>query len=294
MYKFQLFIILLFFVSDVYSEDNYIPKFKNGWGVVEKHILNDWHTSLIDVSKLDWMKNRGIVPPHNFLGIAKGHPTLFYWDNYFTNKGLLLYDSLHIYAENVVNNLLWEVDTIGFVPNANFNWGMTRSQPPYLALMVEDVYRKTNNKKWLAHAYKILKKEFYSLLLWLKNATSEYKENEEESNDKNFQDKFIEKLWTNFDKKTSSIIEKTFKNKNIDENSIQELYVSLYSELSKEPWFNKENLKETYLKIIKELKEYKLQKVKEDTLACVPSWLNPDIIKIDEDWIERINFYRRD
>ncbi|CAE7933584.1 unnamed protein product, partial [Symbiodinium sp. KB8] len=40
----------------------------------------------------------------------------YYWDTYWIVLGLLASD-LHETAEKVVNNLLWEADTYGFVPN---------------------------------------------------------------------------------------------------------------------------------------------------------------------------------
>jgi alpha,alpha-trehalase len=82
----------------------------------------------------------------------------------------MLIDSLSIYAKNVTDNLLWEVDTLGFVPNANMSWGMNRSQPPYLAMMVEDVYHHDKDKEWLAIAYKTLKKEYHFWTDTSKNA----------------------------------------------------------------------------------------------------------------------------
>ncbi len=134
---------------------------KNDWKDVETYITKNWYTSKVDSSAASWLKTIGVVPPKPFMAIAKGNVLLFYWDNYFTNKGLLLIDSLSIYAQNGVDNLLWEVDTLGFVPNASMHWGMNRSQTPYLAMMVYDVYQKNKNKVWLAQAYEILKKEYF-------------------------------------------------------------------------------------------------------------------------------------
>ena len=138
----------------------YKPEYEKSWNKVELFIKNSWHTSKVDSSGASWLKKTGVVPPKPFMTIAKGNPLLFYWDNYFTNKGLLLIDSLSIYACNGVDNLLWEVDTLGFVPNANMNWGMNRSQPPFLGLMVYDVYKKNNDKVWLKNAFITLKKEY--------------------------------------------------------------------------------------------------------------------------------------
>jgi len=131
------------------------------WKKVEVYIHKNWHTSKTDSANTSWLRYTGLVPPKPFMAIAKGHSLLFYWDNYFTNKGLLLIDTLGVYAKNGVDNLLWEVDTIGFVPNANINWGMNRSQTPYLALMVYDIYQINKDKVWLKKAYGTLKKEYH-------------------------------------------------------------------------------------------------------------------------------------
>jgi len=162
-FKLQLiwaFIVLLVFVA-CKNQNAFIPENKDNWNKAESFIHKNWHTSRVDSSGASWLKKTGIVPPKPFMTIAKGNPLLFYWDNYFTNKGLLLIDSLSIYAQNAADNLLWEVDTLGFVPNANMNWGMNRSQTPFLALIVNDVYAKNHDKQWLKKAYHTLKKEYH-------------------------------------------------------------------------------------------------------------------------------------
>ena len=124
-------------------------------------IANNWHTSRIDSAYASGSPGIALVPPKPFMSIAAYNPVLFYWDNYFTNKGLLLIDSLSSYAVGATEDLLWMVEQIGFVPNANMKWGMNRSQVPYLALMVEDVFEKTGDKEWLSKAYQTLKKEYH-------------------------------------------------------------------------------------------------------------------------------------
>ena len=124
-------------------------------------IATNWHTSRIDSTYSANSGGIALVPPKPFMSIAAYNPVLFYWDNYFTNNGLLLIDSLSVYAINVTENLLWEIEQIGFVPNANMKWGMNRSQVPYLALMVEDIFEKTKDREWLKNAYQTLKKEYH-------------------------------------------------------------------------------------------------------------------------------------
>lgn len=152
--------IIIFLVACT-NKIKYQPESNSRWVEVENFVHENWHTSLVDSVGSSLLKTKGIVLPKPFMSIAKGDPLLFYWDNYFTNKGLLLIDSLSQYAKNAVDNLLWEVDTLGFVPNANARWGMNRSQIPYLAPMVFDVYGKFKDKEWLRKAYFTLIKEYH-------------------------------------------------------------------------------------------------------------------------------------
>ena len=39
--------------------------------------------------------------------------------------------------------------------------GLKRSQPPYLSLMVAELYPEIKDKEWLRNAYRILMKEYY-------------------------------------------------------------------------------------------------------------------------------------
>jgi alpha,alpha-trehalase len=54
------------------------------------------------------------------------------------------------------------VEKNGFVPNATVFWGMNRSQPPYLSMMVREVYDASQPKDtaWLRKNYALLKKEY--------------------------------------------------------------------------------------------------------------------------------------
>ncbi len=98
---------------------------------------------------------------------------MYYWDSYFINRGLLAYgthpqrtgestaDELAAVQQAIhnVNNLLFLVKKLGFVPNAN-RYSMTnRSQPPLLGAMVADIYRATRDTAWLRQALPLLEKE---------------------------------------------------------------------------------------------------------------------------------------
>ena len=103
---------------------------------VQEHIVDLWdeltrspdnikaHSSLIA------LPGEYIVPGGRFREI-------YYWDSFFTIKGLKL--SHPKLAEKMVDNFAYLIDTIGFIPNGNRQYYMSRSQPPFFALMVNEI-----------------------------------------------------------------------------------------------------------------------------------------------------------
>jgi alpha,alpha-trehalase len=59
----------------------------------------------------------------------------YYWDSWWIVRGLLVCD-MNITAQNVINNLLDDVNSFGFVPNGGRIYYLDRSQPPLLSDMV--------------------------------------------------------------------------------------------------------------------------------------------------------------
>ena len=89
--------------------------------------------------------------PHPYVVPGGRFNEMYGWDSYFINLGLL--DSGRIgQARLMVENHLYQVRHYGRVLNANRTYYLTRSQPPFLASMVADVYRYTGDKKWVEEA----------------------------------------------------------------------------------------------------------------------------------------------
>lgn len=85
---------------------------------------------------------------------------MFYWDTFFTNRGLIL-DGYVEYAKYNTDNLIYLLNKYGCVPNSNSYPGIKHaSQPPYLQYMIRDVYDATHDEEWLKQAYFALKKEY--------------------------------------------------------------------------------------------------------------------------------------
>ena len=130
-----VFISLMFFVAVHCSAQQrvkptrYAPKFETKWAIINDSIKHNWNNvsgkcgpDLVDSFVYSFWCN-----------------TQFYWDTYFTQVGLLKHNKIRL-AKGGINNLLHLVDSLGFAPNANADWGSNRSQPPYLSMMVKDLY----------------------------------------------------------------------------------------------------------------------------------------------------------
>jgi alpha,alpha-trehalase len=81
---------------------------------------------------------------HSFLPLA--HPMVvpggrfresYYWDTWWIMRGLLVCD-MNTTAYYVLDNLMHEVETFGFVPNGARIYYLDRSQPPVLSQMIVD------------------------------------------------------------------------------------------------------------------------------------------------------------
>lgn len=60
---------------------------------------------------------------------------IYYWDSYFTMLGLAAAGREDM-IEHLINNFAYLIDSIGFIPNGNRTYFLSRSQPPFFAQMV--------------------------------------------------------------------------------------------------------------------------------------------------------------
>ena len=84
---------------------------------------------------------------------------MYYWDTFFTNEGLLKGGRTDLALGNV-ENIMYLVEKHGYMPNGSRTWYLNRSQPPYLAWMVESVFEATGDTLWLSRAYDVIEKEY--------------------------------------------------------------------------------------------------------------------------------------
>ena len=151
--------VMVFLAGKNFAQQNYRPAYQAQWHEVKDRIISTWHLSKVDPAVLG---SRSVIKlPLPYMSIRQNRNVLFGWDTYFTNTGLLLIDSLAVYAKNATLNQLAEVEQIGYVPNASESWALNRAQPPFLSMMVREWYEKNPDKKWLGEVYDLLRKEYF-------------------------------------------------------------------------------------------------------------------------------------
>ena len=127
------------------------------YATVNDYIEFNWD-SVIRECREDGEQHLGLPYPFTVPAVGK-FETLYYWDTYFTNVGLML-DGREALAKNNVDNMLYLVDKLGFMPNSTGTYHLDHSQPPFLSIMVRETYACYQDKKWLASAYKTLCREY--------------------------------------------------------------------------------------------------------------------------------------
>jgi alpha,alpha-trehalase len=106
------------------TTENVVTHIKNLWKVLKRD-----HDVVVDGSTLLPLPNSYIVPGGRFREV-------YYWDSYFTMLGLKESGENEM-IENMVNNFAYLISQYGHIPNGNRSYYLSRSQPPFFALMLD-------------------------------------------------------------------------------------------------------------------------------------------------------------
>lgn len=101
----------------------------------------------------------GLPYPYIVSGTTGKFHEMYYWGTWFTNQGLKISGRWDLVKSNT-DNMLHMVDKFGYMLNANRLVYIYNSQPPFLSLMVREVYEHYRDLTWLASAYRVLNKEY--------------------------------------------------------------------------------------------------------------------------------------
>jgi alpha,alpha-trehalase len=77
-----------------------------------------------------------LVLPEDYVVPGGRFREVYYWDSYFTLLGLAAAGEEEL-VRSMVENFAYLIETVGFIPNGNRTYYLTRSQPPFFSLMVE-------------------------------------------------------------------------------------------------------------------------------------------------------------
>ena len=129
---------------------------------VRDFIKKSWEKT-VRFSPEDSGQHIGLPYRYTVPSISDSFQALYYWDTYFTGEGLILDGHIDLAISNV-ENMLYLVERYGKMLNGNRTFFENRSQPPFLSMMIESIYRKTFDKEWLARVLPNLEKEY---LFWM-------------------------------------------------------------------------------------------------------------------------------
>ena len=144
-----------------------IPRFIDA---VDDKSLRDW---LLELNKL-WkefarktpedVKNNPlrysqIYLPHGFIVPGGMFREMYFWDTYWIVDGLLLCGMKET-VKGILENFLYLVDTIGYVPNASRKYYIGRSQVPLLLPMVDLYVKAIGNYSFVEKHFPLLEKEY--------------------------------------------------------------------------------------------------------------------------------------
>ncbi|MFT4092438.1 MAG: trehalase family glycosidase [Niabella sp.] len=124
-----------------------------------RDFIKDHWKSTIHVNTADSGTLIGLPRPYTVPGTGGSFQEMYYWDTYFTNAGLLG-EGMVQQAKNNVDNMIYLVNRYGFMPNGNRTFFLVRSQPPYLSMMIRDVYERTKDREWLRNVLPALEREY--------------------------------------------------------------------------------------------------------------------------------------
>jgi alpha,alpha-trehalase len=132
----------------------------------EDHLHQLWKHLSLEV-KEGKSNTTYISMPHGFVVPGGRFQEVYYWDSYFTMLGLIVSKKFQK-VEDMIANFGFLIDTYGFIPNGNRTYFLSRSQPPFFALMVA-LLETFDGKLKAIDFLPQLKKEY---AFWMKNQES--------------------------------------------------------------------------------------------------------------------------
>jgi len=121
--------------------------------------LTTHHSSLTTHHSSLTTNHSSLLPlPYPYIVPGGRFREVYYWDSYFTMLGLQVSGRVET-IQNMVDNFAYQIETFGHIPNGNRSYYLSRSQPPFFALMVS-LLAEIKGEKTLLHYRMALEKEY--------------------------------------------------------------------------------------------------------------------------------------
>ncbi|MFB0908587.1 MAG: alpha,alpha-trehalase TreF [Spirosomataceae bacterium] len=158
---------------------SYSSNFKSDTSAtIEAHINSLWplltRKSKKDRGTLISLRKPYVVPGGRFREV-------YYWDSYFTMLGLQVAGKTQA-IEHMVLNFAQLIQDYGHIPNGNRTYYMSRSQPPYFALMVNLLAETKKDKRVILQFLPQLQREYQ---YWMAVETDEARTNQRSAKESN-------------------------------------------------------------------------------------------------------------
>ena len=126
---------------------------------ITEHLHDLWNLLLRDPNTpLNTQHSSLITLPHPYIVPGGRFREVYYWDSYFTMLGLQVSGRTEL-IQHMVDNFAHQIETFGHIPNGNRTYYLSRSQPPFFALMVS-LLAEIKGEKTLLHYRRALEKEY--------------------------------------------------------------------------------------------------------------------------------------
>ena len=126
-----------------FVEDNFDPPASpesgftsDGDRSIVEHITALWPVLTREAGSDEGSAGSLLVLPQDYVVPGGRFREVYYWDSYFTLLGLAAAGREDL-VRAMVTNFAYLIDEVGFIPNGNRTYYLTRSQPPFFGLMVE-------------------------------------------------------------------------------------------------------------------------------------------------------------
>ncbi|HYX07099.1 MAG TPA: alpha,alpha-trehalase TreF [Bacteroidales bacterium] len=144
------------FVEQNFLIPRYTPTFTDSSNILT-HINMLWDTltrqpDLIHSGTLIPLPNPYIIPGGRFREV-------YYWDSYFIMIGLKEAGKTEL-MHHIIDNFSYLIRMMGFIPNGNRTYYLSRSQPPFYPLMVELLADALHDSTILLHYMPNIKEEY--------------------------------------------------------------------------------------------------------------------------------------